>query len=62
MHLQSDSHLAFCKGPLIKEDYQPAPLSEKTLPDTFVVQITVLYKVPVVYSIVAGDEKGKLFT
>lgn len=42
--------------------YQPAPLSEKTLPDTFVVQITALYKVPVIYSIVAGDEKGKLFT
>ncbi|XP_042680487.1 protocadherin Fat 4-like isoform X1 [Centrocercus urophasianus] len=38
--------------------YQPAPLSEKTLPDTFVVQITALYKVPVIYSIVSGDEKG----
>ncbi|NXN68404.1 PCDL protein, partial [Himantopus himantopus] len=38
--------------------YQPAPLSEKTLPDTFVVQISVLYEVPVVYSIVSGDEKG----
>ncbi|NWU51437.1 PCD23 protein, partial [Dromas ardeola] len=38
--------------------YQPAPLSEKTLPDTFVVQISVLYKVPVIYSIVSGDEKG----
>ncbi|NXN54419.1 PCD23 protein, partial [Rynchops niger] len=37
--------------------YQPAPLSEKTLPDTFVVQISVLYKVPVIYSIVSGDEK-----
>ncbi|OXB76137.1 UNVERIFIED_CONTAM: hypothetical protein H355_005348 [Colinus virginianus] len=38
--------------------YQPAPLSEKTLPDTFVEQITVLYNIPVVYSIVSGDEKG----
>ncbi|KFQ53199.1 Protocadherin-16, partial [Nestor notabilis] len=38
--------------------YQPAPLSEKTLPDTFVVHTDVLYKVPVIYSIVAGDEKG----
>ncbi|KGL94145.1 Protocadherin Fat 2, partial [Charadrius vociferus] len=38
--------------------YQPAPLSEKTLPDTFVVQISALYKVPVIYSIVSGDQKG----
>ncbi|NXI59902.1 PCDL protein, partial [Chloroceryle aenea] len=38
--------------------YQPAPLSEKTLPDTFVVQISVSYKVPVIYRIVSGDEKG----
>ncbi|KFW64015.1 Cadherin EGF LAG seven-pass G-type receptor 3, partial [Pygoscelis adeliae] len=38
--------------------YQPAPLSEKTPPDTFVVQISVLYKVPVIYSIVSGDGKG----
>ncbi|NXL37823.1 PCD23 protein, partial [Glaucidium brasilianum] len=38
--------------------YQPAPLSEKTLPDTFVVQISVLYEVPVIYSIVSGDGKG----
>ncbi|XP_009578906.1 PREDICTED: protocadherin Fat 4-like, partial [Fulmarus glacialis] len=38
--------------------YQPAPLSEKTLPDTFVVQISVLYKVPVIYSIISGDGKG----
>ncbi|NWT43026.1 FAT3 protein, partial [Chroicocephalus maculipennis] len=37
--------------------YQPAPLSEKTLPDMFVVQISVLYKVPVIHSIVSGDEK-----
>ncbi|KFV04364.1 Protein dachsous, partial [Tauraco erythrolophus] len=35
--------------------YQPAPLSEKTLPDTFVVEISVLYKVSVLYSIVSGD-------
>ncbi|NXF29809.1 PCDL protein, partial [Nyctibius bracteatus] len=38
--------------------YQPAPLSEKTLPDTFVVQISVFYKAPVIYSIVSGDGKG----
>ncbi|NXI44688.1 PCDL protein, partial [Galbula dea] len=38
--------------------YQPVPLSVKTLPDTFVVQISVFYKVPVLYSIVSGDEKG----
>ncbi|NXK03071.1 PCDL protein, partial [Herpetotheres cachinnans] len=38
--------------------YQPAPLSEKTLPDTFVVQISVLYKFPVTFSIVSGDGKG----
>ncbi|NXN24485.1 FAT2 protein, partial [Nycticryphes semicollaris] len=38
--------------------YQPAPLSENTPPDTFVVQISALYKVPVTYSIVSGDEKG----
>ncbi|NXW49118.1 FAT3 protein, partial [Nyctiprogne leucopyga] len=38
--------------------YQPAPLSEKALPDTFVVHISVLYKVPVLYSIVSGDRKG----
>nr|XP_009672244.1 PREDICTED: protocadherin Fat 4-like [Struthio camelus australis] len=38
--------------------YQPAPLSEKALPDTFVVQISVLYKVPVIYSIVSGDVNG----
>ncbi|KFV80784.1 Protocadherin-23, partial [Struthio camelus australis] len=41
--------------------YQPAPLSEKALPDTFVVQISVLYKVPVIYSIVSGDVNGKLW-
>ncbi|NWW85425.1 PCDL protein, partial [Rhynochetos jubatus] len=38
--------------------YQPAPLSEKALPDTFVVHVGVLYKVPVMYSIVSGDGKG----
>ncbi|KAM6082392.1 protocadherin Fat 4-like [Chlamydotis macqueenii] len=38
--------------------YQPPPLSEKTLPDAFVVQISALYKVPVIYSIVSGNEKG----
>ncbi|NXU50689.1 PCD16 protein, partial [Turnix velox] len=38
--------------------YQPAPLSEKTLPDTFVVEISVLYKGPVTYKIASGDEKG----
>ncbi|NWI23472.1 CELR3 protein, partial [Sula dactylatra] len=38
--------------------YKPAPLSEKTPPDTFVVQISVLYKVPVIYSIVPGQGKG----
>ncbi|KFR16957.1 Protocadherin Fat 2, partial [Opisthocomus hoazin] len=37
--------------------YEPAPLSEKALPDTFVVRISVLYVVPVIYSIVSGDEK-----
>ncbi|NXW64890.1 CELR1 protein, partial [Eurystomus gularis] len=38
--------------------YQPAPLSEKTPPDTFVVQISVLYELPVIYSIISGNEKG----
>ncbi|XP_013037677.3 protocadherin Fat 4-like isoform X2 [Anser cygnoides] len=38
--------------------YQPTPLSEKILPDSFVVQISVLYNVPVIYSIVSGNEKG----
>ncbi|NXI90312.1 CELR3 protein, partial [Psophia crepitans] len=37
--------------------YQPAPLSEKAPPDTFVVQISALYEVPVIYSIASGDEK-----
>ncbi|NXW94392.1 PCDL protein, partial [Alopecoenas beccarii] len=38
--------------------YRPAPLSEKAPPDTFVVQISVLYTVPVIYSIVSGDGQG----
>ncbi|EOB03259.1 Protocadherin-16, partial [Anas platyrhynchos] len=38
--------------------YQPTPLSEKTLPDSFVVEISVFYNVPVIYSIVSGNEKG----
>ncbi|NWZ21778.1 FAT2 protein, partial [Asarcornis scutulata] len=38
--------------------YQPTPLSEKILPDSFVVEISVLYNVPVIYSIVSGNEKG----
>ncbi|KFU84788.1 Protocadherin-16, partial [Chaetura pelagica] len=38
--------------------YQPAPLTEKTLPNTFVVQISVLYEVPVIYSIASGDQQG----
>ncbi|NXC40878.1 PCDL protein, partial [Penelope pileata] len=38
--------------------YQPAPLSEKTPPDTFVVEISVLYGDPVIYSIVSGDGNG----
>ncbi|NXE92247.1 FAT2 protein, partial [Menura novaehollandiae] len=38
--------------------YHPAPLRETTPPDTFVVEISVLYKHPVNYSIVSGDEKG----
>ncbi|NXE77238.1 FAT2 protein, partial [Cochlearius cochlearius] len=38
--------------------YQPAPLSEKALPDTFVVKISVLYEFRVTYSIVSGDGKG----
>ncbi|NXD13819.1 PCDL protein, partial [Nothocercus nigrocapillus] len=38
--------------------YKPTPLSEKALPDTFVEQISVLYNVPVIYSIVSGDQNG----
>ncbi|NXH09240.1 FAT2 protein, partial [Bucco capensis] len=38
--------------------YHPAPLSAKTLPDTFVVHIIAFYKVSVTYSIVSGNEKG----
>ncbi|XP_017600750.1 PREDICTED: protocadherin Fat 4 [Corvus brachyrhynchos] len=42
----------------VEEAYHPAPLSEKTPPDTFVVEISALYKLPVNYSIASGDEKG----
>ncbi|NXC56190.1 FAT2 protein, partial [Aleadryas rufinucha] len=38
--------------------YHPAPLSEKAPTDTFVVQISALYQLPVSYSIASGDEKG----
>ncbi|NXX87924.1 PCDL protein, partial [Centropus bengalensis] len=38
--------------------YQPAPLSEKAPPDTFVVHVSVFYEVPVTYGIVSGDGKG----
>ncbi|NWV07972.1 PCDL protein, partial [Ptilonorhynchus violaceus] len=41
--------------------YQPDPLMESTPPDTFVVQISALYKLPVNYDIVSGDEKGYFF-
>ncbi|XP_010223947.1 PREDICTED: protocadherin Fat 4-like, partial [Tinamus guttatus] len=45
--------------PLFSEAvYKPTPLSEKALPDTFVVQISVLYNAPVIYSIVSGDQNG----
>lgn len=43
----------------MEEAYHPAPLSEKTPPDTFVVEISALYKLPVNYSIASGDEKGE---
>lgn len=43
----------------VEEAYHPAPLSEKTPPDTFVVEISALYKLPVNYSIASGDEKGE---
>ncbi|XP_010132124.1 PREDICTED: protocadherin Fat 4-like [Buceros rhinoceros silvestris] len=35
--------------------YQPAPLSEKALPDTFVVQVSASYEVPVLYSVVPAN-------
>ncbi|NWW31713.1 FAT2 protein, partial [Panurus biarmicus] len=38
--------------------YHPAPLSEKSPAETFVVEISALYKLPVSYSITSGDEKG----
>ncbi|NXH88340.1 FAT2 protein, partial [Edolisoma coerulescens] len=38
--------------------YHPAPLAEKTPTETFVVEISALYKLPVNYSIASGDEKG----
>ncbi|NXR33017.1 PCD23 protein, partial [Zosterops hypoxanthus] len=38
--------------------YHPAPLSEKTPTETFVVEISAWYKLPVNYSIASGDEKG----
>ncbi|NWT67954.1 PCD23 protein, partial [Prunella himalayana] len=38
--------------------YHPAPLSEKSPTDTFVVEVRALYKLPVNYSITSGDEKG----
>ncbi|XP_027549048.1 protocadherin Fat 4-like [Neopelma chrysocephalum] len=38
--------------------YHPAPLSEKALPDTFVVQTNVFYSAPVSYTIASGDDKG----
>ncbi|KAK2523218.1 hypothetical protein Q9966_012281 [Columba livia] len=41
-----------------EEAYRPAPLSEKAPPDTFVVQISVLYTGPVIYSIASGDGQG----
>ncbi|XP_030052038.1 protocadherin Fat 4 isoform X2 [Microcaecilia unicolor] len=36
-----------------EEIYQPAPLSEKALPGTFVIQITALYNASLIYSIVS---------
>ncbi|CAM5145461.1 unnamed protein product [Natator depressus] len=38
--------------------YQPDALSEKALAGTFVVQISVLYKSPIIYTIISGNEKG----
>ncbi|XP_056344157.1 protocadherin Fat 4-like [Oenanthe melanoleuca] len=42
----------------LEEAYQPAPLAEKAPIDTFVVEISALYKLPLNYSIASGDEKG----
>ncbi|NWI52605.1 FAT3 protein, partial [Calyptomena viridis] len=38
--------------------YHPAPLSERTQPDTIVVHTSALYPGPVNYSIASGDDKG----
>ncbi|NXG22125.1 FAT3 protein, partial [Grallaria varia] len=38
--------------------YQPAPLSERTPPDTPVVHTSVSYSAPVSYTIVSGNDKG----
>lgn len=43
----------------LEEAYHPAPLSEKTATETFVVEISAWYKLPVNYSIASGDEKGE---
>lgn len=43
----------------LEEAYQPAPLSENSPTETFVVEISALYKLPVNYSIASGDEKGE---
>ncbi|KAF2987751.1 hypothetical protein EK904_015163 [Melospiza melodia maxima] len=42
----------------LEEAYHPAPLAEQSPPDTFVVEVRALYKLPVDYSITSGDEKG----
>ncbi|XP_059699426.1 protocadherin Fat 4-like [Haemorhous mexicanus] len=42
----------------LEEAYHPAPLSEQSPTDTFVVEVRALYKLPVNYSITSGDEKG----
>ncbi|NXF73448.1 FAT3 protein, partial [Sclerurus mexicanus] len=38
--------------------YHPAPLSERTPPDTLVLQTSVSYSAPVSYTIASGDDKG----
>ncbi|NXA04376.1 PCD16 protein, partial [Sapayoa aenigma] len=38
--------------------YRPAPLSERTAPDTIVVHTRVWYHGPVSYSVASGDDKG----
>ncbi|KAL9863596.1 protocadherin Fat 4-like [Geothlypis trichas] len=42
----------------LEEAYHPAPLSEQSPPETFVVEVRAWYKLPVDYSISSGDEKG----